>query len=161
MRTTNKVRVAGLAVLLGLSVGGCSGSGPGGVSQLIPNAIAPGPPEMSADQFCAASNKMAETALEAPSPTSTTRPSQAESRDYLRRMADDSAKLAEVAPIEIRADLQTEVETTRQVADGKIDVTTALQDKSGATHRVADWYRQHCPPLPGLPRPPVRPGPSN
>jgi len=161
VRTTNRVRVAGLAMLLGLSVllglalGGCSGSGPGGVSQLIPNAIAPGPPEMTTDQFCATWNGLAQTALKGRSPAG------ALGGEPLRQLADEWAKLADVGPHEIRADLQESARNARLFADGKLDPATVVQDKTGGRKRVTDWYVQHCPQPSTRLSPPTRPSPSN
>jgi len=150
------VRVAGLAALFVLAVGGCSG--PGGVSQLIPNAVVPGPPEMSASQFCAAWLEFGRTTWS--SWTSPNRAGEAEKDESVRRSAEQWANLAEVAPQEIRADVRESAQKFRQLAEGTTDAKTYIEDTAGSRARLLSWSAAHCPRPSIAPLPSGRPGPS-
>jgi len=155
--TRTAVRVAGLTVVLGLAVGGCSAAGPGGGGGgLIPNVLAP---EMSAEQFCAAWIGLGRTFMQTPGATG--KSDDAAYKAAMRQAADDWAKVADAAPQEIRADAQEATTRLRQLADGTFDVKTALEDKSGSAARLAKWYTTHCPLPSNLPRPSFGPKPSN
>ena len=138
--------VLGLTVAAGLALAGCGSSGGAEGPSGPPNGAAPLLGGVSDDQFCAAVLQAAEVTrqrmqqMREQAKNGGTIDGPAESR----RVADNWAALAAIAPSEVKPDLQTIADKTMAIANGNRDRRLS-QDMVQPTTNYRKWVQQHCP----------------
>jgi hypothetical protein len=138
--------IAPFAVSLTLSIAACgepaannpAANSPTGSEGSVPNLAVPVAGQMSTAQFCTASQQIVRSysVSIARGPAS----------GMLRQSAEMWAKIAAIAPPEVKPDLQQMADVYQQNADGTIDKSTSDTELAQSLHHYATWERKNCPP---------------